>query len=260
MFNIEISPELSQHFSETNKGFSQVMALQGEIYRQVERRRTLRFFKDNRGYFAKLHFGVGWAEIMKNLLQGRLPIVSAKSEYQAIKRLQQLNVTTMTIAGFGEKGFSPATRKSFLITKEIVAASSLEDYCRPWKKSRPTFAHKKMIIEKLAATVKTMHHGGLNHRDCYLCHFYLYSDPFDIGVIDLHRSQLRKKTPQRWLVKDVSGLYFSAMDVGLTQRDFFRFIKIYSGKPLRECFSKENGFWRKVVSRAEQLYQKENRK
>jgi hypothetical protein len=45
-----------------------------------------------------------------------------------------------------------------------------------------------------------------------------------IPLIDLHRAQLRKKTPRRWVVKDVAGLYFSVMDIGLTQRDLFRFV------------------------------------
>ena len=42
--------------------------LSGEVFRDVADRRTLRVEIGRRGYFAKLHFGVGWAEILKNLL------------------------------------------------------------------------------------------------------------------------------------------------------------------------------------------------
>ena len=37
-------------------------------------------------------------------------------------------------------------------------------------------------------------------------------------LIDLHRMQLRRKTPSRWIVKDIAGLYYSSMDIGLTKR------------------------------------------
>ena len=45
----------------------EVMAhLDGEVYREVASRRTFRFEHDGKAYFAKVHFGVGWKEIIKN--------------------------------------------------------------------------------------------------------------------------------------------------------------------------------------------------
>ncbi|MST95429.1 MAG: hypothetical protein EXS33_09230 [Pedosphaera sp.] len=41
----------------------------------------------------------------------------------------------------------------------------------------------------------------------------------ELFVIDLHRAQLRDRVPARWLVKDLGGLLFSALDCGLTRRD-----------------------------------------
>ncbi len=55
-------------------------ALQGEVYREVEQRRTLKVELDGRPYFLKLHLGVGWAEIFKNLVTLRIPVVGAKNE------------------------------------------------------------------------------------------------------------------------------------------------------------------------------------
>lgn len=55
---------------------------------------------------------------------------------------------------------------------------------------------------------------------------------------------------QRWLVKDVGGLYFSALNIGLSKRDLFRFMKAYSGKSLHLTLSQDEVFWRKVKSRA----------
>jgi heptose I phosphotransferase len=114
-----------------------------------------------------------------------------------------------------------------------------------------------------------MHTHGMNHRDYYICHFLLdisggrdRVDPETLkaSLIDLHRAQIRKKTPRRWIVKDVAGLYFSAMDMGLTQRDLFRFARVYLDKPLRETFAADSRFWSAVNQTAERLYAKEKRK
>ena len=79
-------------------------------------------------------------------------------------------------------------------------------------------------------------------------------------LIDLHRIQLRRKTPELWAVKDIAGLYYSSKDIGLTKRDLLRFMKLYRGKPLREILATEMGFWRKVESRGNKLYESEKRK
>ena len=47
--------------------FAAVEALQGQVFRELEARRTLRTEVAGRGYFVKIHRGVGWGEIIKNL-------------------------------------------------------------------------------------------------------------------------------------------------------------------------------------------------
>jgi hypothetical protein len=75
-------------------------------------------------------------------------------------------------------------------------------------------------------------------------------------LIDLHRMQLRRQTPMRWKVKDIAGLYFSSMDIGLTQRDLLRFMVAYRGKSLRDTL-KEDAFWNAVLKRGRSLYKSE---
>ena len=48
--------------------FVVVEELKGEVFRELEARRTLRTEVAGRGYFVKIHRGVGWGEIVKNLL------------------------------------------------------------------------------------------------------------------------------------------------------------------------------------------------
>ena len=77
-------------------------------------------------------------------------------------------------------------------------------------------------------------------------------------LVDLHRAQIRAKTPQRWVVKDIGGLYFSAADIGLTKRDVLRFISVYSNKSLRRSLSEDSEFWASVKQRAANIYRREH--
>ncbi len=245
--------------------FDRIMSLQGEAYRDLAGRRTIRIVLDGHGYFAKLHHGVGWGEIFKSFMFLRLPVIGARTEWLAIKKFEKLGVATMSIAGFGEKGLNPAGRQSFLLTDELTDTISLEDYCRPWPDTPPSPRLKRSIIEKVAVMTRQLHENGVNHRDLYICHFLMKeasvkpdvsAAEIALFIIDLHRVQIRSKTPRRWAVKDVAGLHFSSMDIGLTRRDRLRFMKFYRGQPLRTLLGAERGFWKAVQRKAMQLYRK----
>ncbi|MBW2186717.1 MAG: lipopolysaccharide core heptose(I) kinase RfaP [Deltaproteobacteria bacterium] len=265
-----VLPKLWQQQWQEDDLFEQVLSLQGEEYRNMDGRRTLRFEKDGRGYFAKLYSGLGWSRILKSVLTLRKPpVLSAQNEWLAIRKLEELDVDTMTLVGYGEQGNSPANRQSFIITEELQPTESLEDFCRLWPQQPPAVSLKRALIEKLATISRTLHENGVNHRDYYLCHFLLdlsvgrdHLDPQNLTLylIDLHRVQFHTKLPQRWRLKDLSALYFSSMEIGLTQRDFYRFIKHYSQQPLREVLIEHAGLWRSVERRGEKLLQRFYRK
>ena len=232
-----------------------------EIYRDKEGRKTLRFQQGGRSYFLKLHSGVGWAEIIKNLLQGRLPVVDAGNEYRAVRALQRIGVDTLSVAAYARCGYNPAARQSVIVTDDLVGTVSLEDYCAEWADVPPPPDIRLRLILKLADSARRMHAAGINHRDFYICHFHLDERSLEAGplrcyLIDLHRAQLRRRTPRRWQVKDLGGLYFSAMDCGLTNRDLLRFMRHYSAGGLREALGDGADLWRQVARRARQLYRK----
>ena len=104
-----------------------------------------------------------------------------------------------------------------------------------------------------------MHEKGINHRDFYLCNILLDKQALEtetrvLYVIDLHRAQIRKRTPLRWIIKDLAGLYFSSKASGLTKRDELRFVKEYRKGSLESAFNKEAAFWQKVKKRGDRLY------
>lgn len=225
--------------------FVAVEALQGEVFRELEARRTLRTEIDGQGYFVKIHRGVGWGEILKNLLSLRLPVLGAANEWQAIARLTELGVATMQAVAYGARGRNPARQHSFIITRELAPTISLEDLGRDWAQHPPEPAFKRALIARVADMARRMHAGGVNHRDFYICHFLLHLDPapttddFRLSLIDLHRAQLRAATPRRWRDKDLAALHFSALDIGLTARDRLRFLRAYFDAPLRRVLRDE---------------------
>ena len=235
----------------------------GKIYREPAgaNRRTLRFELAGEGYFLKLHWGVGWKEILKNLLSLRLPVLGASNEWRAISRLHELGLETMSLAAYGQAGRNPAALKSFVVTRELVDTVSLEDFCADWLEHPPPFATRQNLIRRVAEMTRTLHQHGLNHRDLYICHFLLQQpwngddESLHLYLIDLHRVQIRHSTPQRWRVKDVGALYFTVLDAGLSQRDLLRFIRVYSQRPLRQALAEEKVFWQAVVRRAQALYE-----
>ena len=225
--------------------FVAVEALQGEVFRELEGRRTLRTEVEGRGYFVKIHRGVGWGEILKNLGSLRAPVLGAANEWRAIARLEALGVGTMRAVAYGARGANPARRHSFIVTEELAPTISLEDYCRDWPAHPPPVALKRALLSRVAEMARSMHEGGVNHRDFYLCHFLLHLDPppapaqLRLSLIDLHRAQVRTRTPRRWRDKDLAGLYFSALRIGLTRRDWLRFLRAYFPGPLRATLVRE---------------------
>jgi lipopolysaccharide core heptose(I) kinase len=237
-------------------------AAAGDVYRDKEGRKTLRFVAGDHPYFLKLHLGIGWREIFKNLLQLRLPVTSARNEYEAVCRLTDIGVPTLSVAAYAVEGANPARRRSLLVTDELTGTVSLEDFCEHWATRPPGFAVRSKLIRVLADSARRMHDAGINHRDFYLCHFHLAEDTLAAQqprchLIDLHRAQLRDQTPRRWRVKDLGGLYFSAIDCGLQQRDLLRFLRHYSAGGLRAALTTDKRLWQQVEDRARALYRRE---
>jgi len=255
---------LREDFNQTWQGqnpFGCVDKLDGKVYRALEGRRTLRFELNGNSFFLKSHKGIGWGEIVKNLMQLKLPILGAGAEYRAIKKLEQLGVDTMTPAAYGERGYNPAKQESFIITEDLKGSVSLEDYCKQWAESPPSLAVKRALITKIAKISAQLHNNGVNHRDYYLCHFHLFPetlqtdvDKIKLHVIDLHRTQLRSKVPLRWLIKDLGSLYYSALDFGFTRNDVLLFLKVYFQKSLRTILVENDELLQSVTGRAVKIY------
>ena len=224
-----VTHALFQRWTDENTLFAHVRTLRENVYRSVDQRFTARFELEGQGFFVKYHRGLSIGEFLKNIVCLRWPVVGARDEWEAVEHLRRHGVGTMTTAAFGERGMEPFWQESFLITEELVGCECLSDLVGDWLTNPPDLELKRHLIGLVADSVSGMHRSGLNHRDCYLCHFLRNREADTLHVIDLHRAQIRDKVPTRWLDKDLGALYTSASGIGLTRLDFFRFLRAYHG-------------------------------
>lgn len=255
----ELDKQIASLFPNQAAAFDAMMCLQGERFRQLEGRTTARVLIAGKPYFIKQHRGVGWREIFKNLFQGRLPILGARHEYLALQRLASLGLAAPRVMGYGERGLNPATRESFILMEALDQTTSLETLCADWPVHPPSFVFKLTLIKAVAAIARTLHTNGMNHRDFYLCHFLLGDldhdkTPLRLSLIDLHRAGIRSRTPERWVKKDLAGLYFSSKNIGLHQRDYYRFMRYYRARSFKSIMRTERAFWEAVKRLGEALY------
>jgi heptose I phosphotransferase len=261
---LELDEHLRAHVPKES-AFDWLMNVEGKVHRAVKNRRTVEFTLGGKHYFIKTHRGVGWSEVFKNWLSGRPPVVSAEPEWRAIEALNRVGVATPRAAGKGLRGRGPAAIESFVVMDALEGMLSLEDFGPDWRgmKRRQWISFKRTLIQQIAAIARRLHRAGMNHRDFYLCHFlvrdrdwttWTRADGVELVLIDLHRVQRRAQVPGRWLVKDLGGLLFSALDAGITRRDLLRFIEAYREQPWRDVLATEQEFWRKVWRNAVSLY------
>lgn len=259
--------------------FAEVRALDGEVFRDMPGRRTLRFNAFGRSWFLKHHTGIGrrawWAERLK----GREPVAGADNEWRAIRALQEAGIDTLDVAAFGQRGRDPAARESFLITADLAESAGealvdLETLCAGWVQRPPPPRFRQELVKSLAEISRRLHGTGITHRDYYLCHFLIPVSqlprtgqqatgrdlPLKPVLIDLHRALLQPRNLQRWVDKDLAGLLFSARHAGITSRDIWRFMRVYTGLPVREAWHTARSRWQRIERRAEAMLRREQRR
>lgn len=238
--------------------FEKAQQLTGKVVREMPDRQTLRFEWNGRAYYRKWHRGVGWKEIVKNLVRLRWPVLGARNEWDALNKMRASSVPGVIPVAYGLRGKNPARQESFIVTRELTDVIQLDHLFEQRHVSPKT---KRAIIAKVASIASELHAAGINHRDFYLCHFMLREASLtgepEIMLVDLHRAQLRIAVPERWLVKDLAGLLFSTLNLGFSRRDYYRFLVNYFTADLRSILRDQRPRLQEILRRARATYQRE---
>ncbi len=253
--------EFVQLWKDNASIFDTVRELPGHVAREMPDRQTLRFELDGKFYYRKWHRGVGWGEILKNLVRFRLPILGARNEWAALNKMRALEIPGLIPVAFGERGKNPARQQSFVVTRELSEVLQLDHFFQNHA-VHPKL--KRALIVKVAKISRELHGAGINHRDFYLCHFMvgnsvitnLEAEPH-LTLVDLHRAQLRPQVPERWRVKDIGSLLFSSLNLGFSRRDYYRFLAVYFSEDLRSILQHRTSLIQKIVTRARKTYRRD---
>ena len=254
----------ASHWFAREKTVADFLRIPCETVRRFKNRRTGRFERGGRVFYIKMHEAGGWKPILEDLLRFRRPQIGARAEWRALRSLADLGIPAARVAAFGEEGGASPWQRSFLVTEEIPTTISLEKLAQSGDAPAAGSTHRRRLIRAMAETARRLHTGGINHRDFYLCHFLLdLSHGMDAArsrprlyLLDLHRAQKRRRVPQRWIVKDLGGLLFSAFDAAPTPRELLLFLRVYSKRAARVELARRPGLWQSVKRRAEKLYGK----
>ncbi len=167
---------------------------------------------------------------VKTLSRLTLPVIGLTGEWKAMIRFHQLGIPTMVPVALGRCG-----RYSFVLTEGLEGFEKLSDWMRQrLVHPRPQdLAATARMARGIALLARVMHAAGMHHQDFYLGHLLRpTTGPGDhIHVIDLGRVRRRVRLSQRWVVKDLAQLNYSAHLVRRTDR--IRFLQTYLGRPLQ---------------------------
>jgi len=169
---------------------------------------------------------------VKNWLTGRGRKSCASFDFDVANKLFAEGINTARPVCFGEQFGLLFEKRSFCITEKIADAESLERKlpdCFHGRQNAEKLKQKRSFIEQLAKFVRRFHETGYRHRDLYFSHIF-YNDSGEFYLIDLSRAFRPLLLGQRFRIKDLAQLHYSAPAKYFSKADRLRFFLSLIGK------------------------------
>lgn len=176
----------------------------------------------------------------------------ARMECETIDRLAAAGINTPRAVACGERWGTIFEQRSFLMTEEVKGSRSLESQLPPCFTGSLTCEKRRArrdFICRLALFIRRFHETRYRHRDLYLSHIFC-SDEGEFCLIDLARAY-RPFLQQRFRIKDIAQLHYSAPMESFTQVDRLRFYLAYVGR--RRLLPRDKAFIHAVVRKAHRM-------
>jgi hypothetical protein len=178
----------------------------------------------------------------------------ALHEWNAILRLRASGFNTPTPIAMGQRRSAGIVTRSFLLTAEIAGGIAAHDYLRKLHSTA-----RRDLVKRLAAVTQRFHGAGFAHKDFYLSHIFVVPpeppacEP-ELFFIDLQRLARPRLLRERWLVKDLAALGYSAQLAGAKRSDMMGFYKTCFAK--RSLGLEDRRRIRKVMARVNALHRR----
>ena len=192
---------------------------------------------------------------IKNWLSHRQRKSFALAEFEPVGRLAAISINIPKVIAYGQQWTGLFERRSFIITEKIANAQSLERKLPDDVKSPSTIEKvksKRGFIKELAKFIKKFHCSGLRHRDLYFSHIF-HDDSGRFFLIDLARVFKPPTFAERFRIKDITQLYYSAPGRYFSKADRLRFYLEYAG--IDKLTFTDKDFICKVANKANRMAQ-----
>lgn len=214
--------------------------LTGQSVRAIDSRETARVVVSAgdgppQAFYIKRYGRPTWRERLVPWLRLSRPILGAGAEWVALDRFRTLGIPTMEGVAYGADAAG-----SFVMTRELPARCDLKQWVQAAAARAPSPGHwtpadRELLdrfLPELASMVRRLHAAGLHHQDLYLNHVLWCGDQAaggpDLRLIDLGRVREKRHLGQRWILKDLAQLNYSAAGIPATDR--WRFLCLYLGR------------------------------
>jgi hypothetical protein len=187
---------------------------------------------------------------IKNWLGHRRIASTMFYDLDPAQKLAAAGINTPQTVCYGSQRGILFEKRSFIITKQIPG-ESLERLLPPCfaDTSKDNLKARRKFINSLAEFARRFHATGYHHRDFYLAHIFHYDGVF--YLIDLQRAFRPLLFSERYRIKDIAQLSYSAPKQYFSRTDRLRFYLTYAGKKRLE--EKDKSFIRAVVKKMSQM-------
>jgi heptosyltransferase-2 len=190
---------------------------------------------------------------LRNWLAARSRRSCARCNLEPANDLAEMGINTPRTIAYGEQWGPLFEKRSFIATEKIPAAESLEKKLPHYFHAPPTAKNlnlRRAFISQLAHFVKKFHQTGYRHRDLYFSHIF-HADDDQFYLIDLARTFKPRFFNNRFRIKDIAQMHYSAPAKYLSKTDRLRFYFTLTGcKRLRK---EDKTFIRKVLRKATRI-------
>jgi hypothetical protein len=175
----------------------------------------------------------------------------AYREWQMIHQLRAHGIPTAEPIAYGHSKSWGITTSSFVMTAEISGGVPGDEFLRTGGAH-----HRRQLLAPLVELTRRFHDQGFIHKDYYLAHVFVVpqNETLNLFLIDLQRVIGPGNFRERWLIKDLGSLAYSALKVGATRSDLLRFYKQRYHRSQLQPQDKQ--FIRKILRRVNWLFQR----
>jgi tRNA A-37 threonylcarbamoyl transferase component Bud32 len=177
----------------------------------------------------------------------------ARLEVAAAMELAAEGIAVPKLVSYGEQWGALFEKRSFLVTEKIPNADAIERRLPDYFDEPPTRENLRLrrgFIARLAKFIKRFHQTHYRHRDLYFSHIFC-DDEGRFFLIDLARAFKPAVLAQRFRVKDLAQVYYSAPGRYFSKTDRLRFYVAYAG--WRKLTAEDKAVIRRVTRKAERM-------